>query len=71
MSTGSKIQALLNTKENIRNSINTMNRGGAQIAAETPFSQYAQYINRDPVMFTGTISGNCDVSYTNSAGELV
>lgn len=28
MSTGSKIQALLNTKENIRNSINTMNQGG-------------------------------------------
>ena len=70
MSTGSKIQTLLNTKENIRNSINTMNRG-AQIATETPFSQYAQFISRDPVMFTGTISGNCDVSYTNSAGELV
>ena len=63
----SKLEVIKNTKEAIRETINSMNGGG--LGTDVPFAQYPNYI--PPISITGTISGNCTVSYVNASGELV
>lgn len=62
----SKLEVIKNTKEAIRGAINNMNR---DLGTDVPFAQYPNYIT--PISITGTISGDCTVSYVNASGELV